>query len=108
MMTFKLAVGFLEKLAKLYFKTVGERVEELNPISDELLVAPNDLAPYFVEPDVQQHNPADDQEEEEVEDFRVPAFTYLDVSRKGLTALLLSEKMAPARSMWGCKWVVRI
>ena len=77
LVTFKIATGWIERLAKKYVKQRGERIKELGPIADELMVIPQDLAPVYVEPDLQPYNPADGGGEEE-EEFRVPALNFLE------------------------------
>ena len=77
LITFKIATGWIEKLAKQYAKLRGNRIKELDPIADELMVIPQELAPVYVEPDLQQYNPADESDEDE-EEFRVPALGYLE------------------------------
>ena len=97
-----------------------QRKDEISKIADELLIIPEDLAPLFIEPDVQPFNPADDDGEEE-EHFRVPSFEYLESfvrSKKnkkedgrrqlfiladagmGKTSLLAMLKLSHANSFW--------
>ena len=72
---FKVAVGWLEKLAKRYVNLRDDRGAELDEIANELLTIPEALAPVFVEPEIQPYNPADDVDEEE---FRQPVYQFLE------------------------------
>lgn len=74
---------WLEKLAKIYIGRQDQRKEEEASIADELFVSPRDLAPVFIEPDLQPYNPADNvgkdaDEIEDENDFRRPAFGFLE------------------------------
>ncbi|MDJ0835624.1 MAG: hypothetical protein QNK37_03855 [Acidobacteriota bacterium] len=116
---FKLAANWLEKIAKIYSNSIKKRRDEIDKIADELLVNPESLVPYFIEPDIQPFNPANEDEEEDVE-FRVPAFKFVETfirSEKsnndgrhqlfllsdagmGKTSLLAMLKLAHANSFW--------
>ncbi len=116
---FKLAANWLEKLAKNFKDIREEKIAELAPISDELMVSPKDLAPVFVEPDLQPYNPADDIAEYE-DEHRVPAFRILEgfiKARKvnpdggrqmfiladagmGKTSILAMFKLAHVNALW--------
>ena len=72
----KYTVGWLTDLAKIYRNEGKGRTRGAQEIADELFVIPRDLAPVYVQPDLQQYNPADDSDDDE-DIFRVPAMEFL-------------------------------
>ena len=76
-MSFRLAAGWVEKLAKKYLNLRDQRIKELDPISDELMVIPQELAPVFIEPDLQPYNPADNSDSDD-DVFRIKVFHFLE------------------------------
>lgn len=92
-LTTYISSSWLEPLWKRLKASRGERAREIEQITNEF-VAPHDLAPYYVEPDCQHHNPADHLEDQEPRSaVKSPVFRtrndFLDMrrwSRPGWTA----------------------
>lgn len=59
MIEIALAAGWTEKLAELLAGLSGTRKQKIAEIGDELLIKPEELAPLFIEPDIQPTNPID-------------------------------------------------
>ena len=119
MIDLKLASTLIPKLAAIIPKGRGKRREEIDKIADELIVIPEELAPFFVEPHIQPYNPAD--EDTDVDSlYRLPAFKVIEafVNEKrvrgeggrqmfiladagmGKTSLLAMLKLSHAESFW--------
>ena len=75
--SFKVATSWIEKLAKVYSNYTQGKSSRIDEIADELMVVPQELAPIYIEPDIQPFNPADDLGGQEGI-FRKPLFSYLD------------------------------
>ena len=77
MIEFSFATDMISKLSELYKGKREERNNETSSIVEELFIDPTDLAPLFIEPDIQPFNPADENEKDE-DDFRVSSFKHLE------------------------------
>lgn len=88
-----LAKEWIPKLYKEFSTIRSSRVDELDKISD-VFGDPKELAKYYIEPDCQQFNPADNDEEENIYIVREPVFRRLESflsgeQRRGLHQLLV-------------------
>lgn len=77
MIEFSFAIDWVDKLAHLFRSESLVRKAQIGEVADELLVQPEELAPMFIEPDLQQHNPIDDYYDPD-RLFRVPCFKYIE------------------------------
>ena len=75
---FKLAVKWLPKLAAALPKIAEERKQAIDKLARELLIDPEELAPFYIEPDCQKYNPADVDEDQVEGKFRDPVFEFLE------------------------------
>lgn len=115
--SFKLASKWVVKLSNQLIQIHSERKKELDEIAN-IFGNPSELAEYYVEPDCQQFNPAEDNEDELSTVVREPIFrrieTFFSGSRRegkhqmlvlsdagmGKTSLLLMLKLAHIVSFW--------
>ena len=71
------AANWIPKLSKALIGKRDNRNKEIAAVAKELMFSPHDLAPLFIEPDLQLFNPADDTNFED-EMFRVPLYKFIN------------------------------
>ncbi|CAM2010334.1 pentapeptide repeat-containing protein [Acanthopleuribacter pedis] len=115
---FKWPVKWVDKLVKIYAKKVESKERGFDSISEELLMSPHDIVPFFVEPDLQLINPADPDNEYK-KGFKESAYCALEEfirvkkdrhgarvlflladAGMGKTSLLAMMKIAEINSLW--------
>jgi len=79
--SFKMAVGWITQLYSKLLQIRGDKTDQIEKITD-LVGDPLELAKYYVEPDCQQFNPADDSEQDS-NVIRVSIFDYIESTFMG-------------------------
>ena len=86
MIELSMASKWIPALGKALLSKGEKRRAEVATLARELMFSPRDLAPLFIEPDIQPFNPIDDGNVED-EMFRVPLYPTFRMLKTGLFSI---------------------